>query len=163
MANKPKVLAYLRVSTDTQDLNTQRLAILEWANPRGIRVESWIEATISSRKSLKERRIEELLNQLNSGDTLLVSELSRLGRSTAEIIELVNEFARREINLIVVKQGIEIKAGNKQNDYIDIIRVLRWSILVFPCSSSLTLVRFLTGMINYIYSLGLVLMYLYLA
>jgi len=115
MANKPKVLAYLRVSTDTQDLNTQRLAILEWANPRGIRVESWIEATISSRKSLKERRIEELLNQLNSGDTLLVSELSRLGRSTAEIIELVNEFARREINLIVVKQGIEIKAGNKQD------------------------------------------------
>jgi len=111
----PKVLAYLRVSTDTQDLNTQRLAILEWANPRGIRVDSWIEATISSRKTLKERRIEELLNKLNPDDTLLVSELSRLGRSVVEIIELVNEFARRKINLIVVKQGIELRAGNKQD------------------------------------------------
>ena len=85
------VWAYLRVSTDSQDLTNQRLTILEWANSRGLKVDNWIEIAISSRKTTRERRIDELMANLQKGDILIVSELSRLGRSIAEIITIVNE------------------------------------------------------------------------
>ena len=112
---KRKMWAYIRVSTDNQDLANQKLLILDWANSRGLKVDNWLEIAISSRKSTKDRKIDELLANLQTGDTLIVSELSRLGRSTGEVINLVNELASRQINLVVVKQGLELKAGNGQD------------------------------------------------
>ena len=76
-----KTLAYLRVSKDTQDVRNQKLAILEFAQQEQIPVDQFVEITVSSRKSTKERRIDQLLAQLSAGDTLIVSELSRMGRS----------------------------------------------------------------------------------
>ena len=74
-----KTVAYLRVSTGSQDLATQKLAILDFTQKRRFTVDAFIESRISSRKSPIERRIEEMLGTLQSGDRLLVSELSRLG------------------------------------------------------------------------------------
>lgn len=110
-----KVWAYLRVSTDKQDLDSQRLAILDWTNNHNLKVDHWLELEVSSRKSQKERKIDKLLSNLNEGDYLIVSELSRLGRSTGEVINLVNELVANKINLVVVKQGLELKAGNGQD------------------------------------------------
>jgi DNA invertase Pin-like site-specific DNA recombinase len=53
------------------------------------------------------------LAKLGGSDTLIVTELSRLGRSTAEIITLVNELIRREIRLIVLKQNLDIRPGEQ--------------------------------------------------
>ena len=83
-----KTLAYLRASTDKQDTNNQKLEILEYARKQDLKIDDFIELTISSRKSPKQRRIEELIHRLDSSDTLIVTELSRLGRSTAEVIAL---------------------------------------------------------------------------
>jgi DNA invertase Pin-like site-specific DNA recombinase len=105
--------AYLRVSTDSQELANQKLLILDWSNSRGLLIDNWIEIAISSRKSTKERRIDELLAKLQRGDTLVVSELSRLGRSIIEIITLVNELMTRGINLVVIKQNLELKTGSQ--------------------------------------------------
>lgn len=74
-----KTIAYLRVSKDTQDVNHQKLAILQFAQQEGIGVSQFIELTVSSRKSEKQRRLPQLLSQLDGGDTLIVSELSRMG------------------------------------------------------------------------------------
>ena len=115
MSSNNQTWAYLRVSTDNQDLANQKLLILDWANSRGLKVDNWLEIAISSRKSTKDRKIDELLLNMQPGDTLIVSELSRLGRSTAEVINLVNELTSRQINLVVVKQGLELKAGNGQD------------------------------------------------
>ena len=79
-----KTVAYLRASTDKQDLNHQKLVLLEFARKRGVKIDEFVEVTISSRKTSKQRRIDELLQLLNKTDTLIVTELSRLGRSTAE-------------------------------------------------------------------------------
>ena len=76
-----KTLAYLRVSKDTQDVKNQKLAILEFAQKEQITVDQFVEMVVSSRKSTKERKIELLLEQLSSGDTLIVSELSQIGRA----------------------------------------------------------------------------------
>ena len=84
-----KTIAYLRASTDKQDLKNQKLEILEWAHKKSVHVDDFVEITISSRKTSKQRRIDEMLQTLQYSDTLVVTELSRLGRSTAEVFEVV--------------------------------------------------------------------------
>ena len=64
--------------------------------------------TISSRKSKTDRGIDDLLNKLQSGDTLIVSELSRLGRFVVEILEIINQLVNKQINFISIKQNLTI-------------------------------------------------------
>ena len=68
-----KTVAYLRVSTRSQDLANQQLAILEFSQKRSFTVDECIESRISSRKSPPERRIEEVLGTFQPGDRQLVS------------------------------------------------------------------------------------------
>ena len=103
-----KIVAYLRASTDKQDLNHQKLEILEFARKKEIRIDEFVEITISSRKTSKQRRIDELVGMLIETDTLVVTELSRLGRSTAEVIALVNALVLRNIRVITIKQNLDI-------------------------------------------------------
>ena len=79
------ILSYIkfanRVSTPQQDVRSQRLAILEYARAHDFRIDEFIEATASGQASEKRRRLDELTSVLQRGDRLVVSELSRLGRS----------------------------------------------------------------------------------
>ncbi len=103
-----KIVAYIRVSTDKQDLNHQKLELLEFARKKSLSIDEFVEITISSSKTSKQRRIDELLEKLNEADTLMVTELSRLGRSTAEVIALVNVLLQRNIQVIILKQNLDI-------------------------------------------------------
>jgi DNA invertase Pin-like site-specific DNA recombinase len=103
-----KIVAYLRTSTDKQDLSHQKLELLEFARKNSLSIDEFIEITISSRKTSKQRRIDELLERLDQADTLMVTELSRLGRSTAEVISLVNVLTHRNVRLIILKQNLDI-------------------------------------------------------
>jgi DNA invertase Pin-like site-specific DNA recombinase len=105
-------VAYLRASTGKQDLNNQKLEILEFARQKELRVDEFIAITVSSRKTSKQRRIDELLEKLADSDTLIVTELSRLGRSTSEVIALVNELVQRQIRVIVIKQNLDLRQNN---------------------------------------------------
>lgn len=109
-----KTLAYLRTSTDKQDLNNQRLEILEYARRTMIHVDDFIAITISSQKGRRDRRIDELLAQLDVGDTLVVTELSRLGRSTGEVINLIDELISLDVRVVVIKQNLVL--DKTQND-----------------------------------------------
>lgn len=104
-----KTYAYIRVSTDKQDAKNQRLEILEYARQHGIHVDEFVEITISSRQTSKERRVDELMEKIESADTLIVSELSRLGRSTGDVINLVKELAERNIRVILIKQNLDLQ------------------------------------------------------
>lgn len=116
-----KTLAYLRTSSDKQDLNNQRLEILEYARQNDLHVNDFIEISISSRKHRRARRIEELLEKLNSHDILIVTELSRLGRSTGEVISLIDELVANDITVIVLKQKLIL---NKDQDDIQSITMI---------------------------------------
>jgi len=107
-----QVLGYLRVSTANQDVQNQKLEILAYANRNALTIGDFISIEISSRKTLKERRIEELLGRLCPGDTLIVSELSRLGRSLGEIIQIVDHLIRNQVRFIAVKQNMLINGRN---------------------------------------------------
>jgi DNA invertase Pin-like site-specific DNA recombinase len=103
-----KIIAYIRTSTDKQELKNQKLEILEYAHRNHLKIEEFVEITISSRKTTKQRRIDDVLEKLNNFDTLIVTELSRLGRSTAEVISLINGLVDRNIRIIVLKQNLDI-------------------------------------------------------
>jgi len=107
--HKPRTIAYVRVSTDDQDVSKQRHEILEYAHQNKMTIDEFIMITVSSRKTAKDRRIEELMKKLVTGDTLIISELSRLGRSIPEVIGLVNCLVERNIRLIAIKQNIDLK------------------------------------------------------
>jgi len=103
-----KIVAYIRASTDKQDRNHQKLEILEWAHKKGMKLDAFVEITMSSRKTRKQRRIDEVLQTLTDSDTLVVTELSRLGRSTPEVIMLINELVARNIRVMILKQNLDI-------------------------------------------------------
>jgi len=113
-----KIVAYLRASTDKQDLSHQKLEILEFARRQELHVDEYLELTVSSRKTSKQRRIDELVQMLEATDTLIVTELSRLGRSTAEVIALVNALIEGNIRLIVIKQNLDISRQDMNSKII---------------------------------------------
>lgn len=113
--NRPKmtkIIAYIRTSTNKQELNNQKLEILEYAQKHKLSVSEFVEIQTSSRKTTKQRRIDEVLGKLQDLDTLIVTELSRLGRSTAEVIDLINELIKRNIRIIIIKQNLDIKKNH---------------------------------------------------
>jgi DNA invertase Pin-like site-specific DNA recombinase len=103
-----KVYAYLRKSTVEQNTKSQELAVYEFANEEKLRVDQWFDIDCSSRKSTKERRIDELLDILREGDTLIVPELSRLGRSVGQVITIVDQLIKKKIKVICLKENIRL-------------------------------------------------------
>ena len=97
-------VGYIRVSTDEQDLSKQKHLLLEYAQHQRLIIDQFIEAEVSSRKTPKERRIEELAALLSAGDHLLVAELSRLGRNMLETLNIITTLSERGIRITFVRQ-----------------------------------------------------------
>lgn len=102
-------IAYLRVSTDKQELNSQKMAVLEFANKEGLQVSRFVEVVLSSRKKEQKTHLDDEIKKLSSGDLLIVSELSRIGRSLGQIITLIDELNRRNIRFVAVKENIRLE------------------------------------------------------
>lgn len=95
--------AYLRVSTDRQDLDNQRHGVIEYARQHGFGPIEFIEDTVSGKKPWRERELGRLLHRAIPGDVLLVAEISRLARSTLQVLEILQFAAEREIAVHVAK------------------------------------------------------------
>jgi DNA invertase Pin-like site-specific DNA recombinase len=106
------VIGYLRISTVKQDISNQRLELLDYANLNRITIDQFVEVEMTSRRGTKERKVDELLALLNRGDTLVVSELSRIGRSLGEIIAVVDELIKKGVIFVALKQNWTVR----QND-----------------------------------------------
>lgn len=100
------VHVYLRVSTDAQDTQNQHHGILEYCQAQGIEPDAIHEDTASGRMDWRSRKIGELLSSLDKGDVVLVAEVSRLARSTLQVLEILQFAAERKISIIVVKNGL---------------------------------------------------------
>ena len=122
-----KIIGYLRTSTDKQEINNQRLEILEYARKEGLLVNDFIQAQVSSRKNLGERKMDELFEKLNSGDTLIVTELSRIGRSTIEVLGIVKELVQNGVDIVFIKQNLKINASNN-NDMVSKVMITMFSL-----------------------------------
>lgn len=103
MMQTHKTYAYLRVSTTDQDIEKNRYDILQLANEKGLGQVEWVEETISGRVSWKKRKVADILEAAQEGDTLIVSELSRLGRSMLECMKILSIASQKGINIYTVK------------------------------------------------------------
>jgi DNA invertase Pin-like site-specific DNA recombinase len=100
---KPRTTAYLRVSIGDQDLEKNKFEILQLAKEKGLVWVTWVEETVSDHVSWKKRKIAAVLEAAHEGDTLIESELSRLGRSMLECMEILAIAAEKKIRVDSVK------------------------------------------------------------
>lgn len=99
--------AYLRVSTDQQDIENQRHGILEYANKKKINDLSFIEDSISSKRNWKDRGIGTLLaDRAKKGDVVILPEISRAARTTLEVLEFAKVALENGIELHIAKQNM---------------------------------------------------------
>jgi DNA invertase Pin-like site-specific DNA recombinase len=102
-----KIIGYCRVSTNKQDLNNQELEIRRYAEKNNIIITNFVNIVISSKKSEEDRKINKLISELNEKDTLIVTELSRLGRSTLQVLNLINLLVEKGITIILIKENMK--------------------------------------------------------
>lgn len=119
-----QILAYLRTSTDKQDLDQQRLQILAYGDQHDLHIDEFIAIQISSRRTAIERRLDELFQRLKAGDTLIVTELSRLGRSTGQVISLIDELIQYDIRVIIIKQQLILDRNHNDLQSLTMVTLL---------------------------------------
>ena len=112
-----KTVGYLRVSTDLQDVDNQRLEVLRLANDRGLGSVEFVEEIVSGRKSWRDRELAGVLGDLGKGDVVIVAELSRLGRSMLEIMEIPSIATRAGVVVYAVK-GEWVLDGSLQSKVV---------------------------------------------
>lgn len=98
-----KTIAYLRVSTIDQEIEKNKAAILHLANEKNLGKVYFIEETISGKISWRKRKIANILDEAQSGDKIIVSELSRLGRSMLECMEILSIATQKGLFIYAVK------------------------------------------------------------
>jgi putative DNA-invertase from lambdoid prophage Rac len=99
-----RIYAYLRVSTDAQELASQKVGIVDYARDRRLRVDEWFEEKVSGTVDALKRDLGlKLVPKLKAGDALITAELSRLGRSTVDVLSTLKQLSDRRVKVHVVK------------------------------------------------------------
>lgn len=106
------VYGYIRVSTQEQNLENQKLAILE-----RYKVDQWCEEKKSGMVDFKKRDLGKLIDNLVPGDVLVITELSRLGRSLSMIFNIISIFKEKRIRCIAIKNNFDLNPDDK-NDIV---------------------------------------------
>jgi len=102
------IYGYIRVSTDKQTVENQRFEINRFCNGQKLKIHKWIEEKISGTKALEKRQLGELLKEAADGDTIICSELSRLGRSFFMIMSILSDCMKRKIKVWTIKDGYKL-------------------------------------------------------
>lgn len=99
------IYAYLRVSTNQQDVDNQRYGILEYANQRNLGHLEFVADSVSGQKRWRERELGKLLTEkARTGDMVVFAEISRMARSTLQVLEILECCMQRELSVHIAKQ-----------------------------------------------------------
>ena len=99
------IVGYLRVSTCRQHLTNQQEEIQRFAAGRHLSVDRWVTEIVSGKKNEKERKLGPLLRKMTAGDTIIVTEISRLSRTMTDIMSIMVKCLKKKINLYTTKEG----------------------------------------------------------
>ena len=102
------IYGYIRVSSDKQTVKNQEFEIGKFCSERDLEIDEWIEETISATKKLEIRKFGKLLNKVQSGDTIIATELSRLGRNLMQIMSILNYCMNNNVRIITAKEHYEL-------------------------------------------------------
>lgn len=98
-------IGFIRVSTLDQDTEKNKIDILQFANRMQLGNVSFVEEKVSGTKDYNKRKLGALLEKLNKGDVLIVPELSRIARSTLQILEVIQVTQDKCITLYSLKEN----------------------------------------------------------
>jgi DNA invertase Pin-like site-specific DNA recombinase len=99
---------YVRVSTDRQRVDNQEYEITRFCKKNGIKIDEWIRETISGTKTPDKRKLGVLLEKIKSGDLIVCSELSRLGRSLFMIMSILNKLMAVDAKVWTIKDNYRL-------------------------------------------------------
>lgn len=102
------IYGYIRVSSQKQTVEHQEYEIKEYAAKNGIKIDTWVEETISSRKALKHRKLGQLLDDLQENDIIIACEISRLGRSLLEVMGILEKCLAKNCQVITIKENYHL-------------------------------------------------------
>ncbi len=102
------IYGYIRVSTDKQTVDNQRFEIERFCMKNSLKIDEWIEETISGCKTPDKRLLGSLLQEVKSGDLIICSELSRLGRSLFMIMSILNQLMLNEVRVWTIKDNYRL-------------------------------------------------------
>ena len=106
-----KIIGYIRVSSDKQTIENQKYVIIHYCKTRGIDTESiiWTEEVVTGTKDPKKRKLGKLLDNVEEGDIIICTEISRLGRSMYMIMEILAECMEKGCQVWCIKEGFNLK------------------------------------------------------
>ena len=96
--------AYLRVSTDKQDAENQKLGITEYATARNIQIDKFVEDIVSGTKDWQKRALGNIIEEAQAGDLVIFAEVSRIARSTLQCLQVLQIAADKKLTVHVAKQ-----------------------------------------------------------
>ena len=102
------VYGYIRVSTDKQTVDNQRFEIERFCSKNEITIDQWIEETISGTKLPGKRLLGSLLDEAKTGDLIVCSELSRLGRNMFMIMSVLNHLMINGVRIWTIKDNYRL-------------------------------------------------------
>lgn len=102
------IYGYIRVSSDKQTVENQRFEINKFCKQKNMKVDDWIEETISGTKSYDKRELGTLLAKVGKDDIIICSELSRLGRNLFMIMEILNICMNKECRVWTIKDNYRL-------------------------------------------------------
>ncbi len=102
------VIGYIRVSSNKQTCAHQHFEIEQFAKSQGLKIDNWMEETISSRKTLKKRKLGMLLENLQENDILITCEISRLGRSLLEVMRILEVCLNKNCQVWTLKENYRL-------------------------------------------------------
>ena len=103
-----KVIVYLRVSTDGQDTENQKIGVVEFCRRKEFTVDKWVEDTVSGGKSIESRKLGGIIKGMKAGDILIAAEISRLSRNMLDLMGLLQNCMQKGIRIYTVKEGYEL-------------------------------------------------------
>lgn len=102
------VYGYIRVSSEKQTVENQRFEIQQFCFKERLRVDAWIEETVSGTKSWEKRKLGQLLQKVGRDDLIICSELSRLGRNLYMIMDILSHCMRTGCRVWTIKDGYRL-------------------------------------------------------
>ena len=102
------IYGYIRVSSDRQTVENQRFEIMNFCERQKLKINDWIEETISGTKNYDKRQLGKLLKKVDKNDIIICSELSRLGRNLFMIMEILNICMNKECRVWTIKDNYRL-------------------------------------------------------
>ena len=106
--HKIMIYAYIRVSTEMQNYDSQKFEIQNYCSANGLSVDRWVSESISGTIKVEKRSLGKTIRKMKAGDKLICTELSRLGRNMLMVMSVLNTCSSKGISIHSIKDNFDL-------------------------------------------------------